>query len=178
MTKHSICTLLLCLGFALFLSACSHIQKQKKEIVTFSFMGNEMVCKEKKMKEPEIQSYVCKNEKLGASFFINTGPEEDWFFLEKAEKIIEDAVEDKKTEQERLACTADEGRYVIPMKVFGKGKKNSQITREVLWYFDDANLMFIENKKPQKRDFSILTEEAMKDLCTHPYRFDSKEPQP
>lgn len=145
------------------LSACAHTQKNTdSENLTFSFMGHTLRC-QKRIEDSGTEIHSCKSSQLKASFFedenepIVKNPETD------PANWVEGAISPKyETHKETFTCS--DQNYVTTIKAFRKGKKQ-KVGLEVLVHSKPTGLMFIEHK-PKKDDFSILTLEAINDLCT------------
>lgn len=150
------------------LSACAHALKtSEEEPLFFSFMGSTMPCKNSR--NDEISIYSCRNHKIEASFFDTADDNREGFALfsspHQAGDWVLNAVDHPyKTEKEMYACP-DEKSYVTTIKIFGKGKKSTQVIEEILVHNTISAMMFI-NYYPKKDDFSILTPEAINNLCT------------
>lgn len=178
MTKHTTAVLLLCTALSLLLSACTHGQKKDEQARFFSFMGNEMQCKETTTNpEPEtdaaseVRSYSCSNKKMEASFFYDA-KEEGWL-LDAADEIIDGAVEDLcegRRESIKIPCWEGTGPFVFFVKCYGK--ETTKTPSEVIFYANSDLLMFVQPKKIKKGDASILTNKAITNLCNRYYWFD------
>ncbi|MDO5764215.1 MAG: hypothetical protein Q4P84_00745 [Elusimicrobiales bacterium] len=144
------------------LSACAHTPKNTdSENLTFSFMGHTLRC-QASIADDGTRQHNCQSSQLQAAFF-----EVDEPFIENPKtdpaSWEEEAISPKyEIKKETFICSNQ--NYVTTIKAFRKGKEQ-KVRLEVLVHGKPTGLMFIEHK-PQKNDFSILTIEAINDLCT------------